>query len=159
MRDNPLNARGKWTSANANIKDVKMLAVLFKDLKEKQFIASCSTDLNGEPRVTKHHGNIARPKVAETYLKMAAGIDIHNHIRTGSASWEDVWKTKSYIHRQFAGITGFIFTNTFLAINYFNNFKVDITGVSGIHTSFKMKLANQLVSYKDSATRLARCAP
>ena len=111
MRENPLTARGQWTSANANIKDV-----------------------------------------AETYLKMAAGIDIHNHIRTGSAGLEDLWKTKSYIHHQFAGITGFIFTNTFLAINYFNNFKVDITGVSGIHTSFKMKLANQLVSYKDSAT-------
>ena len=39
------------------------MAVLFKDLKEKQFIPSCSTDLNGEPRVTKHHGNIARPRV------------------------------------------------------------------------------------------------
>ena len=71
---------------------------------------------------------------------MAAGIDIHNHVgRFGSL--EDVWKTKSYNHRQFAGITGFIFTNAFLAINYFNNVKVDITGVSGMHTSFKIKLA------------------
>ena len=62
-----------------------MLACLFKDLKEKQFISNCSTSLEGEPRVTKHHGEIARPQVAEVYLKMAAGIDIHNHVRTGSS--------------------------------------------------------------------------
>ena len=77
-----------------------------------------------------------RPKVAEAYLKMAAGIDIHNHIRTGTANLEDVWKTKSDINQQIAGITGFIFTNTFVAMNYFSNLNVDITGVSGMQTSF-----------------------
>ena len=63
LRDNRLTAQGQWTSVNTNIKEVKIMAVLFKGLKEKQFIPSCSTDLNGEPRVTKHHGNIARPRV------------------------------------------------------------------------------------------------
>ena len=116
LRENPLKERGQWKSLAGNIKDVKMMAVLFKDLKEKQFISSCSTDLEGEPRITRHHGNISRPKVAETYLKLAAGIDIHNHVRTGSVGLEDVWRTKEYVHRQFAGITGFIFTNAYLAI-------------------------------------------
>ena len=89
---------------------------------------------------------------------MAAGIDIHNHRRTGSPGLEDVWRTKSYIHCQFARITGFIFTNAFLAINYFNNIKVNIIGLLSMQTSFKMKLANQLISYKGSATTLAKCA-
>ena len=30
-----------------------MMAAFFKDLKKKQFIASSSTDLNGEPRVNQ----------------------------------------------------------------------------------------------------------
>lgn len=30
--------------------------------------------------------------------EMAAGIDIHNHVRTGSSGLEDVWSTLNYIH-------------------------------------------------------------
>ena len=96
------------SSANANIKEMKMLGVLFKELKEEQFIASCSNDLNGETTVIKHHGDIVRLKAHETYIKLeVAGIDIHNHVRTGYAGLEDVWKTKSYIHCLFAGIVDF----------------------------------------------------
>ena len=42
-------SRGEWTTVKANIKDVGMMAVLFQDIKEKQFIASCSTSLPGNP--------------------------------------------------------------------------------------------------------------
>ena len=49
LREDGLSERGKWNSANGEIENVKMLSCLFKDLKEKQFISSCSTSLNGEP--------------------------------------------------------------------------------------------------------------
>ena len=88
---------------------------------------------------------------------MAAGIDIHNHIRTGSAGLEDVWQTKTYVHRQFAGIVGFIFTNAYLANSYFGDFKDEnVKGVTGLHTAFKIKLANQLVIFKEVNNTLTR---
>ena len=46
------------------------------------------------------------------YLESAAGIDIHNHVQTGSLGYQDVWQTKNPIHYQFAGILGFICTNS-----------------------------------------------
>ena len=161
LRENKLNQRGQWNSATGTMDGVEMLACLFKDLKEKQFISNCSTSLEGEPIVTKHHGEIARPQVAEVYLKMAAGIDIHNHVRTGSSGLEDVWQTKNYVHRQFAGIIGFIFTNSYLAINYFSNgySNEKVKGVIGLHTSFKIKLANQLVTFKDMSNNITRGLP
>lgn len=93
---------------------MKLQAVKFLDLKEKQFICTCLTDTSGPPRNTKHSGEVSRPLVAFHYLESAAGIDIHNHFRTGSLGLEDVWKTKNPIHRQFAGILGFIFSNAYL---------------------------------------------
>ena len=48
-----------------------MMVVLFKELKEKQFIVCYSTCLEGQWRVIKHHGTVARPKGAEFYLKVA----------------------------------------------------------------------------------------
>ena len=69
---------------------------------------------------------------------------------------EDTWKTKNYIHRQFAGILGFVFTNSYLAISYFNNDGNKIKGVQGKHISFKMKLANQLVVFKNHPQRIPR---
>lgn len=156
LRENKLLNRGEWNAVSANIEGVKMMAVLFKDLQEKQFISTCSTSLEGKPRETKHHGKIKRPKVAEQYLQMAAGIDIHNHIRTGSLGLEDVWSTKDYIHRQFAGMLGFAFSNTFLAATHFalNPRKKAIAAES--HVNFKMKLANQLVIFKQANQRPAR---
>ena len=70
-------------------------------------------NISSEPRKTKHHGEMARPIVAEEYLKHAASIDIHNHLRTGSQGLEDVWRTKNPHRRQLAGILSFCFTNSF----------------------------------------------
>ena len=46
------------------IDGLKVTATRFIDLQEKLFISSCLTDLNGPPRVTKHHGEVSRPQVA-----------------------------------------------------------------------------------------------
>ena len=51
--------------------------------------------------------------------------------------------TKSATLRQFCGITGFIFTNAFLAYNYF---KDDTT----THHNFKLNLANHLVVFQET---------
>ena len=65
------STRGAWNSATAEIDGVSLLAVKFKDLKEKQFISTCSSSVAGEPRVTRHSGLISRPQVAVDYLKYA----------------------------------------------------------------------------------------
>ena len=90
---------------------------------------------------------------------MAAGIDIRNHIRTGSLGIEDVWHTRNYIHRQFGGIIGFAFTNAYLAAKFFSVQKTcSGSGVVGEHTAFKIKLCNQMVNFKNQA-RLMRNLP
>ena len=134
--------RGKWNSAHAEIDGVKMLAVKFLDLQDKQFIGTCSSDLPGPPRKTKHCGEITRPIIAFDYLESAAGIDIHNHVRTGSKGFEDVWMTKNPILRQFAGIMGFVFANAFLAMKYFGKY-------TGKHVDFKEMLANEMIMFED----------
>ena len=144
--------RGEWNTLTGEVEGVPVMAVLFKDLQEKQFISSCNLSIEGEPRVTKHCGEIARPAVAETYLKNCAGIDIHNHFRTGSSGLEDVWQTKNYIHRQFAGITGFIFTNAFLAMRHFSKIN-GIANIRGKHAAFKHILSDQLLNFRD----VSRC--
>ena len=102
--------RGEWESMLGNVDAVDLMAVKFVDLQPKQFISTCSVATCGPPRITKHHGVIPRLQVAFEYLRFAAGIDLHNHLRTGSAGFEDVWLTKSPQHRQFARIIGFLFT-------------------------------------------------
>ena len=85
--------RGEWVAYTAKLDGVDLQACLFNDLKPKQFISTCSTIIPGNPRQTKHHGAVPRPQVAEFYLKHAASIDIHNHVRTGSLGLEDVFMT------------------------------------------------------------------
>ena len=81
-------------------------------------------------------------QVAFQYLRFAAGIDIHNHLRTGSAGFEDVWLTKSPQHRQFAGIVGFLFTNAYQSPKYFGDKSIS-------HCAFKMDLSNRMVCFQD----------
>ena len=121
---------------------MKLQAVSFQDIKEKQFIYTCSTILLGSPRKTKHLGEVSRPKVAEFYLNHAAAIDIHNHIRTGSMGLEDAILTKSPHIRQFTGVLGFLFTNAHLAYRYFKPNQSCLE-----HVNFKMALSNQLVEF------------
>ena len=78
-----------------------------------------------------------------------AGIDIHNHVRTGSLGYEDIWHTRNAIHRQFAGITGFLFTNAYSAKNYFQRKNIK-------HVDFKMVLSNQMVAYSADMGYIAR---
>ena len=140
--------RGEWKSASGEYEGVPLLAVRFKDLQEKQFVSSCSTSLPGEPQITKNSGQISRPQVAERYLRHAASIDIHNHVRTGGTGLEDVWMTKSYISRQFAGVLGFVFSNAYLAFQYFNSDQAKhVPYTVGDHTKFKMALCTQLIEF------------
>ena len=141
--------RGEWTSLIGEVDGLKVMATRFLDLKEKMFISSCSTDLDGPPRKTKYHGLIPRPQVAYDYLKSSASIDIHNHFRTGSTGLEDSWLTKSAHLRQLAGVLGFLFTNSFLAYRHFRKSTMK-------HSIFKMKLANTLMEYKEPQQRSIR---
>ena len=140
--------RGQWVSVLGEVDGVKLLATRFIDLQEKLFIASCSTDLDGPPRQTKHHGKIARPQVAYDYLSASASIDIHNHFRTGSTALEDAWQTKNAHMRQVAGVLGFLFTNGYLAYRHF--------ATSIKHSKFKINLANILMKYKEDQHRPKR---
>ena len=140
LRETPLE-RGVWTSAVAEIDGLKIMATRFLDLQEKMFISSCSTDLAGPPRKTKYHGLVTRPQVAYDYLSASASVDIHNHFRTGSNGLEDAWQTKNAHLRQVAGVLGFIFTNAYLAYRHFQNPNLK-------HSSFKINLANELMSFR-----------
>ena len=53
---------------------------------------------------------------------------------------EDIWKTKSPHKRQLAGILGFCFTNSYLAVRHFKEPALS-------HTDFKMRAANALVEF------------
>lgn len=132
--------RKEWEAYTATIDGVEYQACRFLDLKMKDSISTYSTAIPGRPRQTRHHGLVPRPQVAEQYLKNSASIDVHNHYRTGSCGFEDIWHTKNPHRRQLAGILGFCFTNSFLAMKYF-------TGQKTLpHHSFKMTAANALVS-------------
>ena len=96
--------RGEWVAHTAEKDGIKLQACRFKGLKVKDFITTCSTVVPGNPRKTKHHGNVPRSKVAEGYLQYAAAIDIHSHYRCGSVALEDVWLMKNPIQRQLSGI-------------------------------------------------------
>ena len=132
--------RGEWCTVNGITSEgIKLQAVNFMDLQLKHFISTCSTDFPGEPRKTKHCGLITRPAVAVDYLKSAAAIDIHNHVRTGSVGLEDAIKTKSPMVRQFTGVLGFLFTNAYLQYTYFKS--------PMKHIDFKMNLANAMINF------------
>lgn len=69
----------------STVKDeIKSQACQLKDLKVKDFILTCSTSVQGNPRATYHHGFVNCPQVGESFLKYAASIDIQNHYHTGS---------------------------------------------------------------------------
>lgn len=144
--------RGEWNSAETTQNGVKLLAVRFKDLKEKYFISTCSTSLPGPPRHTKYHGDVSRPMVAYEYLKYAATIDIHNHVRQGAQGFEDVWQTMNPHIRQFAGIMSFVLTNSYLAMRYFQD-------KSLLHTDFNMALSNAMVAYRETERMVHRHLP
>ena len=73
-------------------------------------------------------------------MESAARINIHNHVQIGLLGYEDVWQIKNHIYYQFVGILGFIFTNLYLAMNYFKK-------LSAKHVDFKSNLVNQIVGY------------
>ena len=54
--------------------------------------------LPGKLHNTKH-GNVQRPKVADSYLKSAKSIDKHNHADIDSLGLEDPWQTKCNNYR------------------------------------------------------------
>ena len=134
---------GEWVAYNATFDGVKLQVVSFQDIKKKQFISTCSTILPGNPRKTRHLGEVSHPKVAECYLNHVAAIDMDNHVRTGSMGLENTILTKSPHIRQFTGILGFLFTNAYRAYRYFKP-----TQSSLEHVNFKMVLSNQLVEFK-----------
>ena len=129
--------RGQWVCATSEFDGVKVMATRFLDLQEKLFISSCSTSLDGPPRVTKYHGNVPRLQVAFDYLSNSASIDIHNHFHTGSTGLEDAWQTKNASMRQVAGVLGFLFTNAYLGYRHFQKSAMK-------HSNFKIELANSI---------------
>ena len=151
--------RGQWNACTAEINGLQMQAVSFMDLQRKDFISSCSTSLNGPPRITKHCGAVSRPQVAFDYLNGCAAIDIHNHVRTGSVGLEDIWKTSSSIARQFAGILGFVFSNSYLAYKWFKlrERKGEVRIKSPLqHYTFRKALSNQLVRFNEDIAPVVR---
>ena len=136
--------RGEWVACSTEKDGVKLQACRFRDLQIKDFISTCSTSIPGAPRVTKHHGNVPHPQVAEHYLKYSAAIDVHNHNRSGSVALEDIWHTKNPLRHQFAGILGFCFTNSYLGMKHFCDRKIQ-------HHFFKMAAAHALTSYKTTS--------
>ena len=147
LNETPIR-RGDWVAYSGEIQGVNLQAVAFMDLQKKQFISTCSTSIPGNPRHTKHHGDVSRPKVAEEYLSHAASIDIHNHFRTGALGLEDVVKTHSPHLRQVTGILGFLFTNAYLSFRYFK------PGQSNLkHGDFKFALSAAMVQYTDVQDR------
>ena len=155
MLDQHSIKRGEWKALSGTVDGIPLLAVRFKDLQVKQFISTCSTRLPGEPRKTKHSGDVQRPQVAERYVKHSAAVDFQNHLSTAGLGLEDAWMTKNYIHRQFAGVLGFVFTNAYLAKKFFfPERNSSMYGVVGEHTKFKMSLCNQLMEFANNITRL-----
>ena len=115
--------------------------VTSEDLQIKDFISTCSASIPGVLCMTKHHGNVPHPQVAEHYLKYSAAIDVHNHYRSGSVALEDIWHTKTPLRHQFVGILGVCFTNSYLGMKHFCDPKIQ-------HHAFKMAAAHALTSYK-----------
>ena len=115
-----------------------MMAVHVKDLQEKQFTTTCSTSHEGQLHDTKH-GKIKCPKVVEKYLQMAAVIDVHNHVRTGSSWLEDDWPTKVTFT---VSLQKFLVLH--LAATYFTEDSDKKSIIETCHVNFKIKLANQL---------------
>ena len=76
------------------------------------------------PRSTKKNKIWFKPQIAEMHLKCSAVFVIHN-VRTGSGALEDVRKTFDPNRHLLAQILGFIFTNSFLAIQYFKDPKLE----------------------------------
>ena len=114
-------------------------------------MSTCSTTLPGNPRKTRRGDIIPCPKVAESYLKYAASIDVHNHTRTGSLGLEDAVQTKSPHIRQVCGITGFIFTNAYLAYRFF---KPDQSNLK--HIEFKAHLGTAMVKFRGNSAQILR---
>ena len=56
--------------------------------------------------------------------------------------YENAWQTQNPHHRQFAGLTGFLFTNAFLAYNYFKKENTD-------HVDFKVNLFNDMLDFEE----------
>ena len=141
--------RGQWVCATAEIDGVKLMATRFLDLQEKLFISSCSTTLDSPPLATKYHGDVPQPMVACEYLSSSASIDIHNYFCTGSTGLEDAQQTKNANMRQVAGVIGLLFTNAYLAYRHFQKSQIK-------HSNFKVKLANALSKFKETAPHTKR---
>ena len=141
--------RGQWVCATAEIDGVKLMTTCFLDLQEKLFISSCSTNLDGPPRATKYHVDVPQQMVAYEYLSSSASIDIHKYFRTGSTGLEDAWQMKNANMRQVAGAIGFLFTNAYLAYRHFQTSHIK-------HSDFKVKLANALSKFKETAPHTKR---
>ena len=104
--------------------------------------------MRGEPREKKRTSE--RPVVAALYGKYSPAIDIHNHIRQGRCALEDVFRTKNPHIRQFTGVMSFVFTNAFLAWQYFHckksisqlSVKDEAGSFKSVHGNFKLTLSN-----------------
>ena len=114
--------------------EIKLQDCWFKDFNVNNFISTCSTSVPENLKITCHHDLVNHPQMAESYLKYAAFIDIHNHYRTGTWGVEVTWHTKK----------GLWFTNSFLPYKYFCNKSIE-------YLQFKMAAAQALMYHNSTS--------
>ena len=112
--------KGEWCSTVPTSESAaKLWCCRYVDRKPFQFVASCSTSLEGTPRIDSHKNEVKRPQVASDYFKNAGAIDRFNHCRTGGFGLENAVRTKDPSVRQLCGLLGFVETNSYLSYRYF----------------------------------------
>ena len=140
-------SKGEWRSVVAmGENSPKIWGCRYMDRKKFDFIATCSSDLDGTPRISSRRQEVKRPRVASDYFRCAGSIDRHNHYRTGGVGMEDALMTKQSSVRQLCGLFGFIETNAFLSYLHFTSRMLS-------HDQFKRKLVVSLLEYSDASAK------
>ena len=72
--------RSEWNTVTSETDDGELQACHSLDLQLKDFISTYKIQRQVQVIHKKHHGLVPSPQAAETYLKYAASINIHNHV-------------------------------------------------------------------------------
>lgn len=162
LSDNIGSERGSFAGAvcvkTEGKSAIPLLAVMWKDRKEKQLIATCSTTVPGAPRISKSGRVIPRPKVCEEYFSSCAAIDRFNHVRHGGPSLmrtfiakdsegKDYERKDAWVDKVFISTIDFIEANAFLAYKHFG------LEEDSSHFVFKLRLMDALMNNQVDSPR------